>query len=79
VREIAQRIADRVPATIRTLPSNDPRSYSICSDRLLATGFRPKKDVATAIGDVVAAYRDGRLKDEPSAYNVNWMKQHQFA
>lgn len=79
VREIAERIADRVPATIETLPSNDPRSYSVCSDRLLATGFRPTKDVATAIGDVVAAYRDGRLKDEPSAYNVNWMKQHQFA
>jgi nucleoside-diphosphate-sugar epimerase len=79
VREIAERIADRVPATIKIQPSNDPRSYSVCSDRLLATGFRPTKDVATAIGDVVAAYRDGRLKDDPSAYNVNWMKQHQFA
>jgi nucleoside-diphosphate-sugar epimerase len=79
VREIAERIADRVPASVKILPSNDPRSYSVCSDRLLATGFSPKKDVATAIGDVVSAYRDGRLKDEPSAYNVNWMKQHQFA
>jgi len=79
VREIADRIVDHVPATIKVLPSNDPRSYSVCSDRLLETGFRPRRDVATAIGDVVAAYRDGRLKDEPSAYNVNWMKQHQFA
>jgi nucleoside-diphosphate-sugar epimerase len=78
VREIADRIAARVPATIKVLPSNDPRSYSVCSDRLLATGFKPKKDVATAIGDIVAAFRDGRLKDEPSAYNVNWMKQHHF-
>jgi nucleoside-diphosphate-sugar epimerase len=78
VREIADRIAARVPATIKVLPSNDPRSYSVCSDRLLATGFKPKRDVATAIGDIVAAYKDGRLKDEPSAYNVNWMKQHHF-
>ena len=60
------------------LPSNDPRSYSVCSDRLLATGFSPKRDVATAIRDVVAAYRDGRIKDEPAAYNVTWMKQHNF-
>jgi nucleoside-diphosphate-sugar epimerase len=78
VRDIASRIADRVPADVKVLPSNDPRSYAICSDRLLATGFAPKKDVATAIGDIVAAYRDGRLKDEPIWHNVNWMKQHHF-
>jgi nucleoside-diphosphate-sugar epimerase len=78
VRAIAERIAARVPATIKVLPSNDPRSYSVCSDRLLATGFRPKKDVAAAIEEIVAAYRDGRIKDDPSAYNVNWMKQHNF-
>jgi nucleoside-diphosphate-sugar epimerase len=78
VRDIASRIADRVPAEIKVLPSNDPRSYAVCSDRLLATGFAPKKNVATAIEDIVAAYRDGRLKDEPIHYNVTWMKQHNF-
>ena len=78
VRDIASRIADRVPADVKVLPSNDPRSYAICSDRLLAAGFAPKKDVATAIGDLVAAYRDGRLRDEPIWHNVNWMKQHHF-
>jgi nucleoside-diphosphate-sugar epimerase len=78
VRGIAERIAAEVPAAIKVLPSNDPRSYAVCSDRLLATGFGPRRDVATAIRDVVAAYRDGRLKDEPAAYNVNWMKQHKF-
>ena len=51
---------------------------SIQMGRLLATGFSPKRDVATAIRDVVAAYRDGRIKDEPAAYNVTWMKQHNF-
>jgi nucleoside-diphosphate-sugar epimerase len=78
VREIAERIAAEVTAEIKVLPSNDPRSYSVCSDRLLATGFSPKRDVATAIRDVVKAYRDGWIKDEPAAYNVNWMKQHHF-
>jgi nucleoside-diphosphate-sugar epimerase len=78
VREIAARVASHVPAEIRVLPSNDPRSYSICSDRLLAAGFAPQKNVSTAIGEMVAAYRDGRIRDEPIAYNVNWMKQHHF-
>lgn len=78
VREIANRVVAVVPAEIKVLPSNDPRSYSVCSDRLLETGFRPKRNVAAAIADIVAAYRDGRLKDQPSSYNVNWMKQHNF-
>ena len=76
VRDIASMITDRVPAEVKVLPSNDPRSYAVCSDRLLATGFAPKRNVATAIEEMVAAYHDGRLKDEPDWYNVNWMKQH---
>ena len=28
---------------------------------------------------MAAAYRDGRLKDEPISYNVQWMQQHNFA
>jgi len=78
VRRIAELIAADVPAAIQTLPSNDPRSYSICSDRLLATGFAPKRNVTTAIRELAAAYREGRLKDEPIWYNVKWMKQHDF-
>jgi nucleoside-diphosphate-sugar epimerase len=78
VRDIAALITGLVPAEVRILPSNDPRSYSVCSDRLLATGFSPKRDVATAVREMVAAYRDGRLKDDASSYNVNWMKQHHF-
>jgi nucleoside-diphosphate-sugar epimerase len=76
VRDIAQRIADRVGAEIRILPSNDPRSYRVCSDRLIATGFTPKKDVAAAVEEMVAAFRSGALKDDPASHNVTWMKQH---
>jgi nucleoside-diphosphate-sugar epimerase len=76
VLEIAQRIADRVPAEISVVPSNDARSYRQCSDRLLATGFAPKKNVGAAIDEITAAYGAGRLKDDPAAHNVTWMKQH---
>jgi nucleoside-diphosphate-sugar epimerase len=79
VSGIAALVCKYVPAEIKVLPSNDPRSYAICSDRLLATGFRPKKNVETAISDMVTAYREGRIKDEASSYNVKWMKQFNFA
>jgi len=76
VRDIAQAIAAEIPATISVLPSNDPRSYSVCSDRLRATGFAPAKTVKDAIREMVEAYRDGRLTDQPNWHNVKWMKQH---
>jgi nucleoside-diphosphate-sugar epimerase len=76
VLEIAQRIAARAAAEVQVRPSNDPRSYRVCSDRLLATGFLPTKNVAIAIDEIVAAYRDGSLRDDPSSHNVTWMKQH---
>jgi len=75
VLEIAHRIAEHVPADVQVLPSNDPRSYRVCSDRLRATGFVPKKTVAIAVEEIVAAYRAGDLRDEPVTHNVTWMKQ----
>jgi nucleoside-diphosphate-sugar epimerase len=78
VLEIAERIAARIGAEIRILPSNDPRSYRVCSDRLLAAGFAPRKNVTSAIDELVADYQAGRLRDEPAAHNVSWMKQHQL-
>jgi len=79
VMDIARAIAAEVPAEIAVLPSNDPRSYRVCSDRLLATGFAPKKTVAAAVAEMARAYREGRLTDEPAWHNVKWMKAHQFA
>ena len=76
ILEIARRIAAQVPSEVQVRPSNDPRSYHVCSDRLRATGFVPNKTVAIAIEEIVAAYRAGRLRDEPVAHNVTWMKQH---
>ena len=76
IRQIADAIAARVPAEVAVCPSNDPRSYRLCSDRLLATGFRPKKNVAAAVGELADAYRAGRLADDPRWHTVNWMKHH---
>jgi len=78
VIDIARSVAQQIPAEIEVQPSNDPRSYRLCSDRLLATGFRPKKNVAAAIGELAAAFRGGRLADAPNWHNVKWMKERKL-
>ncbi|MBI1905645.1 MAG: SDR family oxidoreductase [Rhodocyclales bacterium] len=75
ILEIANMVAARIPAGISVAPSSDPRSYRVNSDRLLATGFQPRKTVADAIDELVVAYRDGRLRDEDRFHNLRWMQQ----
>jgi nucleoside-diphosphate-sugar epimerase len=79
ILEIAQRIASRVPAEVQILPSNDPRSYRQCSDRLVAAGFAPTRNVAAAVDELAALYAAGQLRDEPWSHNVSWMKQHNLS
>lgn len=79
VRQIAEAVVREAPARIDVKPSDDPRSYNVNSDKLLATGFVPQRNVQTAVREMVAAARDGRLVDEPICYNVKWMQQHNFA
>ena len=74
ILEIADLVAHHVPAEITVQPSTDPRSYRLCSDRLRATGFSPKKNVSAAIDELATAYRDGRLVDQPNWHNVSWMR-----
>src|SRR5262249_47738520 len=79
VREIADVVSAHVPARIDVqADQKDPRSYRLCSDRLLATGFAPKKNVATAVRALAAAYQHGSLADRPNWHTVEWMKQHNF-
>lgn len=74
ILDIAQRVVRHVPAELVVTASNDPRSYRVNSDKLLATGFRPKKTVEDAIREIIAKYRSGELKDEERWYNLKWMQ-----
>ncbi|MEI6559658.1 MAG: SDR family oxidoreductase [Rhodospirillaceae bacterium] len=78
ILEIAELVAARIPTKITVKPSNDPRSYRVNSDRLLATGFRPKKGVADAIEEIRAKYQSGELKDEDRFHNLKWMQATVF-
>lgn len=76
ILQIAELIGKYVEgAKITIKESNDPRSYRVNSDRLLATGFRPKKGVEDAIKELVGLYRQGAWTDEPSYHRMKWMQK----
>ena len=74
ILEIAEAIANVFPTDIVTKKSNDPRSYRLNSDKLLATGFLPKKTVSDAVSEIMAAYKNGDIKNEDRFHNLRWMK-----
>lgn len=75
ILDIAERVARQVEAEIVVTESNDPRSYRVNSDKLLATGFRPKKTVDDAISEIIHKFKSGELKDEERHYNLKWMEK----
>ena len=75
ILDIAKLVTKHVPVDIVVTESNDPRSYRVNSDRLLATGFRPKKSVEDAVIEIIAKYRSGDLKNEDHFYNLRWMEK----
>ncbi len=75
ILDIANMVTQYVPAEITVTESNDPRSYRVNSDRLLKAGFKPKKNVKTAIQEMVEHYQAGVLKNEDHFYNLKWMQK----
>jgi nucleoside-diphosphate-sugar epimerase len=75
ILDIAHLVTKHVPADIVVTPSNDPRSYRINSDKLLATGFKPHKTVEHAVLEIIDKYRAGVLKDEEHFSNLKWMQK----
>ena len=75
ILDIAARVNTQIPSEVIVTPSNDPRSYRLSSKKLLSTGFTPQHSVNDGIQDVIAAYRDGRLRDEERYYNIKTMKK----
>jgi nucleoside-diphosphate-sugar epimerase len=75
IMDIARRVTEHAPAKITVTESNDPRSYRVNSDKLLAAGFRPKKTVDDAIREIVDKFRLGQLKDEDRFHNLKWMQR----
>ncbi|MBL79528.1 MAG: NAD-dependent epimerase/dehydratase [Nitrosomonadaceae bacterium] len=78
IMDIAQMVTRHVPCEISVTESNDPRSYRVNSDRLLATGYKPKKSVEDAIKEICERHKQGTLKDEDRFHNLKWMQSTVF-
>jgi nucleoside-diphosphate-sugar epimerase len=78
ILDIANSIAKYIPVDIEVTESNDPRSYRVNSDKLLATGYKPKKTVDDAIREIIEKYKAGDLQDSDQCYNLKWMEQTVF-
>lgn len=75
ILDIAKKIQKKIPAEIVVTSSNDPRSYSQNSDKLLATGFKQKYTVEYAIEELIKKFNCGDLADKDIYYNLRMMKK----
>jgi len=80
VREIAEIVShtlgDNIP--IITTPSNDNRSYHVCSDKIKQElGFKAKHTIEEAIVDIKEAFESGEMSDpmnDIQYYNIKTMQ-----
>ncbi|AAQ00367.1 MULTISPECIES: NAD-dependent epimerase/dehydratase family protein [Prochlorococcus] len=76
ILDIANMVKEQIPqCEIKVTPSNDPRSYRQCSDKLLSIGFKPSKDVKTAISDIISAYKVSKLNTDSTCFSVKRLKE----
>lgn len=75
ILELGRRINKITGADIKTVPSNDPRSYRLNSDKILKLGFIPRFTVNDAIFELIEKFNTGDLIDNPMNYNINWLKK----
>jgi nucleoside-diphosphate-sugar epimerase len=86
VRDIAETVKRVVESDnelgglveLEVVPIDDNRSYHVTSKKIAQElGFRPKKTVDDAVRDLLAAFKDGRLKDtmeDARYYNIKTMQ-----
>ncbi len=67
-------IANMIGTPIQITEQRDVRSYQVDSSKLLSLGFKPKKRILDAMGEIRDAYSEGKLKDELRWNNLEWMK-----
>lgn len=86
--EIVQRVvaADNTYGgriDLEVVPTDDNRSYKVSNQRIAdELGFRPEHSIEDAVRDLVAAFKDGRLKNTMSDdrfYNIKTMQARKLA
>ena len=80
VREIAEMVRKVIDQSIsiKTVPTDDIRSYQVSSRKIAADiGFVPKHSIEEAIGNLKNCFDEGRVPDpltNPRYYNIKMMQ-----
>ena len=75
INKIAKLVAKKTKAKIFKNKNFDPRSYRVDSNKLLNTGFFPKKNISNAIDELIFKFNENNLKVEPNFFSVKWLKK----
>ncbi len=76
ILDIANLVKKQLPnSSIEITPSNDPRSYRQCSDKLIKLGYKPKKNVENAIAEIISSYNDKTLNTDETCFSIKWIKK----
>ena len=75
IKDIAKMIKEKTGAKIEYSVSNDKRSYSQNSDKLLRLGFKSMHSVENAISEIINLYNQGLIKDSIDNYNLKKMQK----
>tara|TARA_Y100000991_G_scaffold199596_1_gene171398 strand:- start:71 stop:1018 length:948 start_codon:yes stop_codon:yes gene_type:complete len=80
ILDIAKKVVSKLPhCKIKILESNDPRSYRQCSEKLLKYGFKPEKNVDSAISEIIETYRAGNLNKNNTCFSVKHLKSQNIS
>ena len=75
---MACELPEKAKAEIATVPSNDPRSYRISSEKIKKElNFIPQYTIEDAVRNLIAAFQAGKLRDSMTGiryYNIKTMK-----
>jgi nucleoside-diphosphate-sugar epimerase len=74
IMKLAKMIKKKINCQIKLYKSNDIRSYRQSSKKLLNAGFKRLFSVNNAIDEIIIKYKEKKIKNNLSSYNVRWMK-----
>ena len=73
--KISEHVGCKVKRALHVPGKFDKRSYLVDSSRILAEGFKPKRNVEDAVREIVGMYRAGALRENDQCINLKWMRQ----
>jgi len=78
IARLIQKVLSDRDLSVEISPTDDQRSYSICSDKIRdELGFQPRRTVEDAVRDLKTAFEAGRIPDplnNKRYYNIQTMK-----